>query len=155
MTIETDYGTIDYEEENLITFPDGLFGFPDLKRYLFLALDENEDSMLLMISVDDSNVGFVLINPFFLCPDYSPELTPQELSFLSAKDIGELSCYSICVVRADYLSNTVNLKCPIIVNPVTRQGMQIILGNSAYECNHEFRSFSAVTESAEAGNREE
>lgn len=155
MTIETDYGTIDYEEENLITFPDGLFGFPDLKRYLFLALDENEDSMLLMISVDDSNVGFVLINPFFLCPDYSPELTPQELSFLSAKDIGELSCYSICVVRADYLSNTVNLKCPIIVNPVTRQGMQIILGNSAYECNHEFHSFSAVTESAEAGNREE
>lgn len=155
MTIETDYGTIDYEEENLITFPDGLFGFPNLKKYLFLALDENEESMLLMISVDDSNVGFVLMNPFFLCPDYLPELSPQELSFLSAKDIGELSCYSICVVRADYLSNTVNLKCPVIINPATRQGMQVILGNSAYECAHEFRSFPAVTESAEVQNRKE
>ena len=61
MTIETDYGTIEYEEENLITFSDGLFGFPNLKRYLFLALDENEDSMLLMVSVDESNVGFVSI----------------------------------------------------------------------------------------------
>ena len=97
MTIETAYGTIDYEEENLIIFSDGLFGFPHLKRYLFLSLDENEDSMLLMVSVDESEVGFVLVNPFVLCPDYTPEMTPQELACLSAKEIGDLSCYSICV----------------------------------------------------------
>ena len=65
MTIETDYGTVDYEEENLITFSDGLFGFPDLKRYLFLSLSEEDDSMLVMLSVDECKVGFVLINPFF------------------------------------------------------------------------------------------
>ena len=39
MTIETDYGSVDYEEENLIIFSDGLFGFPDLKKYLLLSLD--------------------------------------------------------------------------------------------------------------------
>ena len=68
MTIETDYGTVDYEEENLITFSDGLFGFPDLKRYLFLSLSEEDDSMLVMLSVDECKVGFVLINPFFPLP---------------------------------------------------------------------------------------
>ena len=82
MIIETDYGTVEYEEENLITFTDGLFGFPALKRYLFLTLDESDDSMLLMQSVDDPNVGFALINPYILCPDYSPKLTPEELSCL-------------------------------------------------------------------------
>ncbi len=155
MTIETDYGTIEYEEENLITFSDGLFGFPNLKRYLFLALDENEDSMLLMVSVDESNVGFVLINPFILCPDYAPRLTPQELSCLSAHEIGELSCYSICVVNSDYLNNTVNLKCPIVVNPETRQGIQVILENSSYGCRHEFRSFFPAEDAAETQNRED
>ncbi len=149
MTIETTYGTIDYEEENLIIFSDGLFGFPHLKRFLFLSLDENEDSMLLMISVDESEVGFVLVNPFVLCRDYDPEMTPQELSCLGAKEIGDLSCYSICVVNSDYLSNTVNLKCPIMVNSETRQGIQVILENPSYGYRHEFRSFLAESGSAD------
>ena len=149
MTIETAYGTIDYEEENLIIFSDGLFGFPPLKRYLFLSLDENEDSMLLMVSVDESEVGFVLVNPFVLCPDYTPEMTPQELACLSAKEIGDLSCYSICVVNSDYLNNTVNLKCPIMVNSETRQGIQVILENPSYGYRHEFRSFLAESGSAD------
>ena len=92
MTIETDYGTVEYEEENLILFPDGLFGFPELKRYLFLNLNDDgeDDSMLLMLSVDKCEVGFVLINPQFLCPGYSPALTPEELAFLGAREEGDL-----------------------------------------------------------------
>lgn len=145
MTIETDYGTVDYEEENLITFSDGLFGFPDLKRYLFLSLSEEDDSMLVMLSVDESKVGFVLINPFFLCPDYHPVLTPEELACLQAKESGELSYYAICVVRDNYLENTVNLKCPLVINPETRHGIQVILENSPYGCRHELGSFPTIT----------
>ncbi|MCI8584803.1 MAG: flagellar assembly protein FliW [Lachnospiraceae bacterium] len=147
MIIETDYGTVEYEEENLITFTDGLFGFPALKRYLFLTLDESDDSMLLMQSVDDPNVGFALINPYILCPDYSPKLTPEELSCLSVTDEGDLSYYSICVVHSDYLENTVNLKCPLVINPDTREGIQVILENSAYGYRQKLRSFPSVTDS--------
>lgn len=154
MTIETDYGTVDYEEENLISFPDGLFGFPNLKKYLLLALNEDDDSMLLLISVDETKIGFVLVNPFLLYPDYDPALTPQELTFLKAKDIGELSCYSICVVHEDYLDNTVNLRCPLMINPETRQGIQVILENSSYECRHRLRSFPAIMDPATLQEKE-
>ena len=132
MTIQTDYGVVEYKQEDLVIFPDGLFGFPKLTRYLLLRLNEEEDddSMLLMLSVEDPNVVFVLINPFFLCPDYSPRLAPEELSCLQCSDNGELSYYAICVVRNDYLENTVNLKCPLVINPNTRHGMQVILKNS-------------------------
>lgn len=147
MTIETDYGTADYEEENLITFVDGLFGFPALKRYLFLSLDENDDSMLMMQSVEDVSVGFALVNPYVLYPDYSPELTPEELSCLKVTDKGELSYYSVCVVHSDYLENTVNLKCPLVINPETRQGIQVILENSSYGYRHKLRSFPSVMDS--------
>ena len=51
----------------------------------------DDDSILLMLSVEDPNVVFVLINPFFLCPDYSPSLAPQELDCLDVKDSGDLS----------------------------------------------------------------
>lgn len=149
MTIQTDYGIVEYEEKDLVIFPDGLFGFPKLTKFLLLSLNEEDDSMLLMRSVEECNVEFVLINPFLLCPDYSPELTPEELSCLAVKEEGELSYYSICVVRKDYLENTVNLKCPLVINPQTRHGIQVILENSPYGYRHKLRSFSIVAKSTD------
>lgn len=148
MTIQTDYGTVEYETEDLITFSDGLFGFPKLTRYLLLRMNEGEDddSILLMLSVEDPNVVFVLINPFCFCPDYSPVLTPQELSCLKVTDSDELSYYAICVVRTNYLENTVNLKCPLAINPQTRCGIQLILEDGSYEYSHKLGDFSSVIE---------
>ena len=126
MTIQTDYGMVEYQEEDLLIFRDGLFGFPQLTRYLLLRMNDEDDSILLMLSVEESKVVFVLINPFFLTPDYSPVLAPEELACLESEDSGELSYYAICVVQNDYLENTVNLKCPLVINPKTRHGIQVI-----------------------------
>lgn len=148
MTIQTDYGAVEYSPEDLITFTDGIFGFPKLIHYLLLRMSEGEedDSLLLMLSVEDPNVVFVLINPFFLCSDYSPSLAPQELACLDVTDSGDLSYYVICVVRDDYLENTVNLKCPLAINPQTRRGIQLILENSSYDYCHRLGDFPSVIE---------
>lgn len=147
MTIQTDYGAVEYSPEDLITFSDGIFGFPKLTDYLLLRMGEgDDDSILLMLSVEDPNVVFVLVNPFFLCPDYSPSLAPQELDCLDVKDSDELSYYAICVVRDEYLENTVNLKCPLAINPQTRCGIQLILENGSYEYCHRLGDFPSVIE---------
>ena len=147
MTIQTDYGAVEYSPEDLITFSDGIFGFPKLTDYLLLRMGEgDDDSILLMLSVEDPNVVFVLINPFFLCPDYSPSLAPQDLDCLDVKDSGDLSYYVICVVRDEYLENTVNLKCPLAINPQTRCGIQLILENGSYEYCHRLGDFPSVIE---------
>ena len=135
MTIQTDYGMVEYEESDLLIFPDGLFGFPKLTQYLLLYLNEDDDSMLLLQSVEECKVGFVLINPFLLCPDYSPELTPEELA-------------------CNYLENTVNLKSPLVINPQTRRGIQVILENSPYGYRHELRSFPTVAEPTNGSEKE-
>lgn len=110
--------------------------------------------MLLMVSVEDPNVIFVLINPFSLCPDYSPELASEELACLQVTDSGELSYYVICVVKNDYLDNTVNLKCPLVINPKTRCGIQIILANTSYGYGHKLSSFSSITDSTDIRSEE-
>lgn len=152
MTIETDYGTVDYEKGDLITFSDGLFGFPDLKDYLFLSMDEEngEDLMLVMIAVDEPRIGFVIVNPLFLCPDYSPVLTPEELACLGVKESSELAYYALCSMHNNYLDTTVNLKCPVVINPETHCGIQVILEHSSYGYRHEMRSFPAVIDSINA-----
>lgn len=153
MTIQTDYGTIDYQEKDLLIFRDGLFGFPKLTRYLLLRMNNDDDSILLLLSVEQCEIVFVLINPFFLCPDYTPELAPEELVYLDAQNGDELSYYTICVVRTNYLENTVNLKCPLVINPKTRQGIQVILKNSSYEYRHKLSSFPSITEPLNDKNR--
>lgn len=147
MTIQTEYGVVEYEAKDLFIFADGIFGFPQLTKYLLLCLNEGDDSMLLMLSTEDSKVEFALINPFLLCPEYSPSLSPEELACLEAKDNSELSYYSICVVKENYLENTVNLKCPLVINPQTRRGIQVILENSPYGHRHKLRSFPAIVNS--------
>ena len=45
MTVQTDYyGTVEYDEEDLVIFEDGLFGFHHLTRFLPLFLKEDEDT---------------------------------------------------------------------------------------------------------------
>lgn len=156
MTIQTDYyGTVEYDEEELVIFEDGLFGFHHLTRFLPLSLNENEDRMILMVSVEEPGVAFVLINPVILFPDYAPSLSPGELACLGVSESGELSYYAICVVKEDYLENTVNLKCPLAINPDTRRGLQVILEQSPYEFRHSFRSFSSIAEAATKSERRE
>ncbi len=146
LKLETrDYGTLEYEKEFLINFPDGLFGFQELHDYLPLCLNEEEDNTLLVLqSVEDANIGFVVINPFALDPDYAPALTPEELSYLEADSESKLTFYVICVLKNNYLDNTVNLKCPLVVNPDTRRGMQVILSDSKYDFRHQLSSFAAL-----------
>ena len=99
---------------------------------------------LLFQSVERPEVAFVLINPTCLLPDYSPSLTPEELAFLEVEDSGELSYFVICVIHDNYLDNTVNLKCPLSINPTTRIGMQIIMEQSPYGFRHKLSSFPGL-----------
>ena len=155
MKIHTDYyGEIDYDKEDLLTFPEGLFGFPDLKYYLPLCLSDDDDSMLLLQSTEQPEVVFLFINPVFLVPEYLPKLTSEELSYLEVSDSGELSYYVICVIKEDNsMDNTINLKCPIAINPHTLMGMQIILENSTYGFRHKLDSFSNMAALKHPDNR--
>lgn len=145
MTIHTNYyGDIEYQKEDLFFFPDGLFGFSDLKYYLPLCMNEEDDAALLLQSTENPEISFVVINPLFLCPDYSPILTPEELSYLEVTDCEELSYFSICVLQNPYSESTVNLKCPLVINPITHKGLQVIMEHCPYEYRHTLSSFPSI-----------
>ena len=146
------YGDVECSESDFLEFPDGILGFSDLKQYLLLSYDD-DDTILVLQSVQKPEVSFVVLNPLILCPDYAPRLTPEELAALEVKDCEELSYYVICVVKENYLNNTVNLKCPLVVNPTTLKGMQVIMEGTPYHFRHLFSSFPHIADSAGEGNR--
>ena len=155
MKVKTDYfGTVEYEKEDLVTIQNGLFGFAELKYYLPLYFEPRDDRMVLWQSVEDENIAFLTLNPFYLDPDYSPRLKPEEAADLGVEDTSELAYSVISVIHSDYLKNTVNMKCPIVVNPRTRKGMQVILEDCSYDYKTALSQFASVCGSAERQRQE-
>lgn len=143
MQLNTRYfGQIDYDEADILRFPQGLFGFEDETAFLLLPFAGSEGTLLSLQSVRTPELAFVAMNPFALCPGYAPVLAPEELRALGAADSRELCYFVLCVVKTPVGQSTVNLKCPIAVNDGTRAAMQVILESEAYGMRHPLSEFS-------------
>lgn len=142
MDINTQYfGTISCSEEELIYFPDGLFGFPNLKYYIPLAFQKDSDALICLQSTESKRVSFIIMNPFLLYADYAPALSPEDKKLLNCSDEDTVSYYVICVIHDSMDQSTVNLKSPIAVNTENRQARQIILDNPLYKFRHPIGDF--------------
>ena len=142
MKIATKYfEEMSLEENEVITFPQGIFGFENNKKFIIIRFDNEDNSILCLQSTEEEQLAFVLINPFYLDMDYKPELTEIDYKDIKANEESDLSFYTICVVRENFEESTVNLKCPVIVNCDTRIAKQVILDSNDYSMRQTVGSF--------------
>ena len=135
------FGALEFSEEELIRFEEGLFGFENRKDFLPVPFEE-EDTILCLQSIEDRDLSFILMNPFRLMPDYDPVLKPDDYERLGTDQEELLSYYVISVIRSTPEESTVNLKCPVVVNSVTRKAIQVILESGAYRFRHSLSEFT-------------
>ena len=144
MKVQSKYfGEVEYESDDLLTFPAGLFGFDEEHDFLLLPFEGSAGSLLCFQSIQTPALAFVAMDPFSLKPDYAPQLQPQELKSLGVAESQALGFYVLCVVKNPVSESTVNLKCPIAINPETRVARQVILEEEAYEMRHPLAGFAA------------
>jgi len=143
------FGTVDYEGEDLITFPAGLFGFEEEHSFLLLPFEGSAGNMLCLQSVATPALAFVVMNPFSLKQDYEPVLRRAELKLFGVAESSELAYYVLCAVRNPVSESTVNLKCPVAVNPASREARQVILEEGDYNMRHPLSEFRAKEAGAE------
>lgn len=149
MKLQTKYfGEIDYEPPELIHFPAGLFGFDGEHEFLLLPFEGGHGSMLCMQSTTTPMLAFVALDPFTLDPGYAPELQSSELKSFGVESSQELCYYVLCAVKNPVSNSTVNLRCPIVIHPDTRQAHQVILESGGYEMRHLLSEFSHSEEAA-------
>jgi len=128
-------GVISYREDDVITFPLGLLGFLKFKRYLLFQQDVS-DPLVWMVSVDNPDLCFPLLDPKRFCPDYNPNITKRDLSELSAENPQSLQMYSIVTILQDARMATANLSGPILINREHRIGKQLVLLDDRYSTKH-------------------
>lgn len=145
MKIETKYcGEITYQTEELICFPDGLFGFEEEHEFLLIRLEDDEASPFCLQSTKNPEVAFIVLDPFQLVPDYAPDLSDEDCARLGDPTGEHIALYTICVLRDPMTESTVNLRCPIAMHMDTRTAFQVMLnGDNGYTFRHKLSALAS------------
>ncbi len=134
MTIETkNFGTIEFNNDSVITFNSGLPAFENNKKFVIIA--EPDTDFYYLQSVEDGELSLVLLDLCNLMPNYDPLVSEEQLSGLGSLG-NNISIYNVCVIKGDIQNMTVNLMAPIIINNDTNLGHQVILENEEYSVKH-------------------
>jgi flagellar assembly factor FliW len=126
------FGEITYDPERLITFEDGIPGFPNSKQYMLMSETEDEDMFFWLQSIDEGDVAFTLMDVYKVLPDYNPQVDSAEIDELGPLSDSPLLIYNIVVIPDYVRQMTVNLRAPVVMNLKTGLGKQMICTNDDY-----------------------
>lgn len=124
-------GKIEFSDENIILFEEGLIGIPEKTRFILI---EKEDFLPFsyLQSVDDPSFILVVINPMMVEKDYHFDVHKDDLKAIGVKDENDFSIFSIVIFAKRLEDIRVNLRAPILINIHTKHAMQVILQNDDY-----------------------
>ena len=128
--LTTRFGLIQACESDLITIPDGLLGFRSFTQYLLLP-DPVVAGLSWLQSVTAPELAFALVPPPLAVVDYRVEIRQGDRAALELDDERHALIYVI-LNRGEGGGLTVNLQGPLVFNPVSRLGRQLVLTSSRY-----------------------
>lgn len=128
------FGEVEIAEDKIITFENGIIGFPELKKFTLLHDEEKGAGagIRFLQSIDEAGFAMPVMDPLIVKPDYDPEVDDELLV-----NLGELTDDNILVlvtvtIPADLTQMSVNLQGPVIINVDERKACQLIVESSAY-----------------------
>ncbi|SDE26462.1 flagellar assembly protein FliW [Desulfuromonas thiophila] len=129
-TIDSRFGEIAYDPQQVLTFPQGLIGFEELREFVVMP-NSKEGPLFWIQSVEDAQVALVLTDPtnFFLDYKVVPEAHERAILGIEADE----PCFNLVVVTVHPDRRiTLNLAAPILFAARTNRALQVILENSGY-----------------------
>jgi flagellar assembly factor FliW len=125
MEIETSrFGKLSVEDDRIMTFPNGLLGFPSFNRYALIQTGQ-ENYFFWLQSVDEPNLAFVVTDPHIFFKDYNVPVREEMAQELHLADPAHLQVFVVCNKVGEWLTG--NLLGPIVVNAQNCLAQQIVL----------------------------
>lgn len=120
-----------YTEKDIIRFEEGIIGMPDVRRMVLVNQDDIAP-FLWLVSLDEPNIGFLVLHPQSVFTGYAPEVPADVRRRLGAGEADDLLVMAMITIAAEWEQSTVNLRAPLVISPTTMRGAQIILSGSPY-----------------------
>ncbi|SFH11586.1 flagellar assembly factor FliW [Priestia megaterium] len=136
MKISTSYhGDIEIDNQQTLTFNQGIPGFLEETEFVILPLPEAEAFQVLQ-SIQTKELAFIITDPFQFFLHYDFQLEPQEIEKLQLQQAEDAAVYVLLTMSDSMEKITANLQAPIIINTKKQLAKQVILMNTAYETKH-------------------
>lgn len=129
------HGKITYDENEIIKFEKTILGFDKSKRFILKDVNEN-DFFKILQSVDEPEVGFIVISPFEVENNYEINLNNEVINTLKIKESNNVLLYSLVTLNSKIEDITVNLKAPIVININNKKAQQFIIDKEKYKIKH-------------------
>lgn len=122
---QTPFGQIEVDPDSVITFPDGLPGFPDSKRYKLLHEERPDPQVLWLQSLDDTELYFSVLEADRLGLSYQISLSDEECEKIGLQDPEDVRLLLILSRKnSDGAAISANTQSPIVINLRTRRAFQ-------------------------------
>ena len=122
-------GEIEIADKDILTFEHGLLGLEEHKKFVLLPISE-EHPLVLLQSVEQAEISFVVAYPFAFKKDYSFDLSEEDLEQLQIEDEEDVLTYAVVTMKETLQDSTINLLAPLIINIDKKCGKQIVLQDS-------------------------
>lgn len=131
MVIHTSrFGAVSLTSDDVISFPEGLLGFNELRR--FVLLDDPSDEIFAWLqSCEEPGIAFPLLEPELFATGYKIQLTKHDLEVLQMASQEGVRYFTIITIPQDPTQMTANLKAPIAINVDKRVARQCVLQDNS------------------------
>lgn len=145
MQIITKYfGEIEIDDDKIVTFPEGLLGLEDYKKFAIFDMPENSKFICLQC-IDEPVIAFLVVNPWDYFPDYDIQVSDEELATIGIAELEQLIVFSIITIGDNIENATANLLAPVVVNVKNKEAIQIVLNERKFTTKHSlFKEKGAV-----------
>lgn len=131
MIIETEIlGNIEYTEEDIIVFEEGLYGFGGMKKFVLILNPVEEVPFHYLQSIEDVRLSFIVTSPYLFVTDYDFDISDEVVEKMGIKSPESMDIFSIAVIPENVDETTINLKAPIIINKSNKSAKQYILNEN-------------------------
>jgi flagellar assembly factor FliW len=139
MLFSTKLGKIEVEKSEIVNFDTGIPGFENWRQFALILLPETQPIQWL-ISLENMEIAFPVIDPWLVKKDYSFDISQEVVDRLDIRDKEKILVITMVRIPQDNpLEMTVNLLAPVIINTENRQAIQLVLDRSDYSLRHHIR----------------
>ena len=132
----TRFGTLEFSEEDIIRFENGLIGFDRCRRFVIISTSQNETFRWLQ-SLDEPSLAFLVVDPARYVDGYSVEIGDEEAAALGIDaETPTLLLTTASIPNANPQGMTLNLAGPIVINAEARVGRQLIMDDESIPTKH-------------------
>lgn len=135
----TRFGMVEVDGDRIIRFPSGLLGFSSFTSFVLLQPDEHGVFFWLQ-STENPDLAFVVTDPTIWIQDFQASIRREQMDELGLEALEDAQV--LVIVNKRDRSLTANTQGPLVINTVTRVGVQLVLAEKRWTTRHELLRLS-------------